>query len=62
MWLSTMASPGPRLAPPHERARRLKASVKFLVKTSSDGEGAPMNRAVRARADSIIVVARSAIS
>ena len=58
----TTASPGPRLAAPHERASRLNASVAFLVKTTSLVAGALMKRATLARAPSSASVARTARS
>ena len=58
----TTASPGPRLAPPHDRAMRFIASVAFFVKMTSDADGALMKRATLARAPSIAAVARTASS
>ena len=43
----TTASPGPRLAPPHDRATRFIASVTFFVNTISSADGAFTNRAIR---------------
>ena len=58
----TTASPGPRLAPPQERATRFMASVTFLVNTISSADGAFTNRATAARAVSMASVAWAAIS
>ena len=44
IWVSSTASPSPRLAPPHDRATRFIASVAFLVKTSSRSAGALTKR------------------
>lgn len=61
MCESTTASPGPRLAPPQERASRLNPSVKFLVKMISSLYPAPMKRATLAREASMRAVACWAI-
>ena len=49
--------PGLRLPPRKAYATRLIASVTFLVKTTSAGDSAPMNRAIVARAPSNASVA-----
>ena len=62
IWVSTTASPAPRLALPQVLATRLRASVTFLVNTMPRSEGAPMKRATLPRASSISRVASSAMA
>ena len=50
MCVSSTTSPSRRLAPPHDEATRLIASVAFLVKTTSSARGALISRATAARA------------